>query len=248
VVGGVLVLVVAAVCVRLGIWQLDRLDQRQAENARVREGMQADVVALDALVPPGGTPRPSLEYRRVSVRGRYDPRREVLVTARSLNGRPGQHVVTPLVTGGGTAVLVNRGFVQVVDPEAPVPERAAPPSGQVEVVGLLRPSERRERFGPQDAAEGTLRSVARVDVERLAAQMPYDVSPMFVQLQEQRPPQGEIPVALPPPDLGEGPHLNYAVQWFLFATVFLVGYPVLVRRRASPVRPSGVARDARPTV
>jgi len=236
--GLVLVVLAAGVCVRLGIWQLDRLDQRRDRNRLIEERSSAPIAPLGAVVAPDGT-GDGTAFRRVVVFGHYAPEHEVLVRGRSLDGRPGQHVVTPLVTDGDTAVLVNRGFVPVVDPDAPVPPQAAAPEGAVRVEGFVRETEERGRFGPSDPAAGRLTHVARIDVERLDAQIPFDLFPVFVQRVDQQPAGGAFPVALPAPELGEGPHLSYAVQWFLFATVFLVGWPVLVYRtaRQSPSEP-----------
>lgn len=239
-----LVLVAVPTTIRLGIWQLDRRDQRLDHNRLVTERGALAPSSLDELLAAGGAGSEAgiggLEHRRAMVEGRYDPDREVLVMARSLAGTPGQHVLTPLVMGGGRAVLVNRGFVPVVDPEAPVPADAKPPDGTVRVEGVLRGGER-GRFFPAEpgAAEaGTLGSVTGVDLDRLDAVLPYEVAPLYVRVESDEPRQGALPVPLAPAELGEGPHLGYAFQWFGIAGVFLVGWPVLVghtaRQRSRP--------------
>ncbi|HEX5950122.1 MAG TPA: hypothetical protein VFZ96_03895, partial [Actinomycetota bacterium] len=64
-------------------------------------------------------------------------------------------------------------------------------------------------------------------------QAPYELWPLAMQLEEQSPAQdGDMPVVVPRPELDEGPHLSYAVQWFIFATIALVGFVVLARREA----------------
>lgn len=247
-VGSILVLLAAAVCIRLGMWQLDRLEQKRDHNRRVEQRSALPVAALDEVVAADASEAAgdAVEFRQVEVVGRYDTDHEVLVRSRSLDGRPGQHVVTPLVVGEEMAVLVNRGFVPFVDPEAPLPAVAEPPDGEVRVEGLVRASERRGSFGPRDAGTGRLTHVSRVDVPRIQEQVPYDLFPVFVQLSGQDPAVETIPVALPPPELGEGPHLSYAVQWFIFATVFLAGWPVLVWRTAAERAGRGVGGDQSP--
>lgn len=234
---GLVVVVAAAVCVRLGIWQLSRLDEKRTLNQRVEARGELPVEPLDTVlggVGADGEDPEDVEYRQVEVTGYYDAERQVLVRGVSFNGSPGQHVLTPLVTGEGQAVLVNRGFVPQVDPGAGVPDPARVPRGDVQVVGVLRQSDEGGRFDPaepQVVAGGTIGHVNRVDVERLAEELPYDLVPAYVRIEAEVPERQGVPIPLQPVDPGEGPHLSYAVQWFSFATVFLVGWPVLVYRR-----------------
>ena len=75
--------------------------------------------------------------------------------------------------------------------------------------------------------------MARADVARIAEQLPYPILPAYVQLQTQQPAQaGPRPAVLPEPVLDEGPHLSYAIQWFIFTTIAIVGYPLILRRKA----------------
>lgn len=225
------VLIAAAVCVRLGIWQLDRLDEQLSFNDTVEERGELPVAPLDELLA-GASPA-DIEYRPATVDGRFDAERELLVRARSFNGSPGMHVVTPLVIGDDRAVLVNRGFVPVTDPDAPVPAEAKPASDPVELVGVVRASADDGRFDPAPravAAEGTLGHITRVDIARLQGEFPYELAPVVVRVEAETPDQAGLPIPLAPPELGQGPHLSYAIQWFGFATVFVVGWPILVWR------------------
>jgi cytochrome oxidase assembly protein ShyY1 len=106
------------------------------------------------------------------------------------------------------------------------------PTGQVDVVGLVRKTEQRGSFGPKDPRTGTLTNLARVDVARVQKQVSERLDPVYVQLQSQDPAGGTRPAPVDPPALDEGPHFSYAVQWFIFATVAIVGYPLILRRRA----------------
>ncbi len=217
-------LVIAATCVRLGIWQLDRLSQRRAFNAQVERGLAAEPVRLDTL-----TGRGSDVYRRVVATGTYDLEHEVLWYGRALDGSPGSEVLTPLVeAGGGTAVLVDRGWVPAALDTPPVAE-AAPPEGEVTVTGFLLPAEGADVIG-RDAA-GRILTIRHADPAALQGAVPFELFPLALQLQEQTPEQPtDLPAVVPPPELTEGPHRSYAVQWFTFATIALVGYAVLVRR------------------
>src|SRR5688500_857313 len=105
-------LAAAAVCVRLGFWQLDRLEERRAHNAIVLERIDAEPVGVSEL----GTDTTGILYRRVRLEGEYDFEHEVALTGRSRDGSPGVHLITPLKIPGATRpVLVNRGWVYSPD-------------------------------------------------------------------------------------------------------------------------------------
>ncbi len=218
-----LALTIAGVCVRLGMWQLDRLHGRREINASIRAGLDRPPQPLDTLL--GERPASSLGYRLVTVTGTYDGADEVILYGRSLDGRNGNHVLTPLrPSAGGPLVIVDRGWVPV-EMDTPPLEGAAPPSGEVTVTGALFPPD----GSGGDALE--TRTVTRVDLTQIATTLGTDVLPMYVLLSAQDPPQsGPLPTPAPLPELTEGPHLSYAFQWFAFATIAIVGLVVLVSR------------------
>jgi cytochrome oxidase assembly protein ShyY1 len=139
--------------------------------------------------------------------------------------------VTPLLLADGRVLLVARGFVPVDDEPPPAPE------GDVSIEGRLRRSEVRRTGALGDEREGDLTVAQRVDIPRLAAQLPGDVVPMYVELTTSDPPEaGDLPEPIDEPTLDEGPHLSYAVQWFLFSAMVAVGW-ILAVRRSRRVRP-----------
>jgi surfeit locus 1 family protein len=231
--GHVLALAAVVGFVTLGFWQLRRLDERREFNAVVERRGDAPVRPLGALLRAAGDER-SLRWRRATVTGTYDPGAEVLLTARSQAGRPGHHVLTPLVTDAGRAVIVDRGWVPYRVAGPPV-RPAAPPRGPVTVHGVVFTGTSTDRYGR--TASGRLEFVSEVDLARLAGPSPAPLAPVYVQLRRQSPPQpGPFPVPARLPALTEGPHLSYAGQWFLFAAVVLVGYPLLLVRTARDQR------------
>ncbi len=221
----VLLAAVAAACVSLGLWQLRRLDERRAFNATVEQGLKAVQVPLASVL---GEPASSLSYRRVVATGRYLPREEVLLGPLSRDGAPGYDVLTPLVSGED-AILVDRGWVPF-EFSAPPVAPAQPPEGEVTVTGYLLPPRPARRAGPVGAKQ--LDFVSDPDIARLAGQVSVPLAPVYLVLLEQAPALGDLPRPGVVPVLGEGPHLSYAVQWLLFATIAVVGYPFLIRRRA----------------
>lgn len=237
--GIVIALVAIVLFVTLGLWQVRRLDERRSLNATIQDRMTATPDDLaDVLVQFGPAPE-DLEYRRVSVTGEYDLADEVIVQARSQGGRSGHHAATPLLTAGGDLLVVNRGWVPI-DVAGPPVEGAAPPTGAVTVTGILRKS---ETFGPLGSIpeSGPLDRIGRIDLPTLETAWGTEVLPVFLALESQQPAQpGDLPDPLLLPRIGEGRHLSYAIQWFLFAGVVVVGFPILVVRTA---RKEGVSAE-----
>lgn len=226
------VIAIALACVRLGFWQLDRLAQRRAINAALAAHMAAPPTALI----PALAADPTQEYRRVELRGVFDPAQEVVLRNRTLGGVPGVHVLTPLRFAGAggepLAVLVDRGWLPLDRADRAQRGAYAPPAGEVVLHGQIRRSQ--AGFGgpadpPLSAERPRLDAWFRVDPARIGEQAGYDLLPVFV---EQLPAPGDpdLPRRDPLTSLGEGPHLGYALQWFGFALVALVGYGVFAYR------------------
>lgn len=235
IVGSIIVVALVVLFINLGFWQLRRLDERKALNEAVRERSREVTVLPDSAWDADPAAIAELENRRVKLTGTYETRREVLVRFQTHEGQPGYDVVTPLRTDGGV-VLVDRGWVpERLGDDWPA-EEAAAPSGGVEVVGLLA--------GPDDTAPrledntGEPVVVSGVRPAELAETLELDrILPLYVKAI----PTGEdrFPIADGEPDLSEGPHLNYAIQWFLFAAVVGTGWLVLLRHTSRRAKWSG---------
>jgi cytochrome oxidase assembly protein ShyY1 len=224
----VVVVIVAGIFIRLGTWQLDRLNARRAANTTVAERIALPAVGLDVLLT--SVPESEREYRRVVVSGTFDPQGEVLIRSRTNEGEAGFHVVTPLMTDPGVAVLVNRGWVPL-DLDTPPVVPALPPTGPVEVTGAVRSSQFAPTLGPRDPADGHLQRLFWIDISRIQQQSAHRLVAVSVELVSQAPAQpGPLPIPVPPHELTEGPHLAYAIQWFAFAAIGLGGYVALLRR------------------
>lgn len=225
-----LVLALAVGLANLGLWQLRRLDERRALNERVLAGSRS-TATLDTVLGPGdGAVPDSARFARVQARGTFDSRREVLLRFRTKDGLPGYELLTPLVVREGTAILVDRGWVPLEVGDAPPSGRTAPPAGEVTVTGLLLRGEGSSRFRPERRQDGRL-AVGAVHVAGLEERLGLDLYPGFVQLQEPDDP-ANYPVPLPKPALDDGPHLTYAMQWFAFTAIAVVGWALLIRSSA----------------
>jgi cytochrome oxidase assembly protein ShyY1 len=192
-VAAALTVIASAVMVLLGNWQLHRYQERSAINDRIDAADSAAPVPLTSLLAKPtapGTAGPGagedLAWTKVTVSGRYDPAHEIQARGRTVGGRVGFEIVTPLVLADGTAVLVDRGWVPpAADGAIAAPKASPPPAGPVTVEGQIHRSE--SRPGPVERRDGRL-DTRRIAVPRLAEQMPYPVYGAYVLLTEQTPP------------------------------------------------------------
>ena len=219
----VLAMILAAVFGRLGVWQLDRLDERRRENARVMERLALAPVPLP--LPSGDSARSN---RRAMVSGTPDFDHEFVLTGRSRNGSPGVHVITPVrLEGRDTAVLVNRGWVYA-------------PDASTADLGSWREARRTFAGYTQELVTGVVstpqgRRVRRLTGDAVARLVPYPVYAVVLVAQDTA---GDgAPARLPPPALDEGPHLSYAIQWFSFAAIAIVGSGIVIVRSRRLPRP-----------
>lgn len=233
--GHAIALTLIILFINFGLWQLRRLETRQGYNALLETRLAEEPAPLDRLLERfDASASPSDEdavaYRRVSVTGRYDPEREVLLRSRALDGQPGYHILTPLLLEDDRALLIDRGWVPYELDDPPIVQ-AAPPEGEVTLTGILFPEQPQPtgRLGARDPP-GNLDATFWIDTERLEEQLPYRLEPLYVELASQTPAQtGRLPVPPSPPELSSGPHLGYAVQWFSFALTGILGYAFLIR-------------------
>jgi cytochrome oxidase assembly protein ShyY1 len=234
--GHLLALTMVAVMIGCGFWQLNRLDFKRAINDRIEERatrLATDITTLEITKDNVD----EFEYVPVTATGRYDTANEVLVRNRTDgDGNPGFGLLTPLVLDDGSAVVVERGWIpaalgQDIDTR-PVPGITTP-TDEVTVTGLLLKSESRGMFGPRDPDQGELPTLSRVDVARYAEQLDYPVVPMTLLIERNdQTPFDVVPRPFARPDQGEGSHLSYAMQWFIFSTVVALGWPLVLYRTA----------------
>jgi surfeit locus 1 family protein len=226
----------------LGVWQLDRLEQRRAFNQMRRVALAAPPIELtDAPLPPG-----DLRDRQAVAIGEFDYARQVAIRNQSHVGQPGYHLVTPLrIAGAERAVLVNRGWIPH-DQANPTTWRIFDEQQEGPQIGLLQPTRRRPDGAvsaiPQDIRTGWY----RLDVEAIGQTMPYKLLPVVLQLTPAGSPGAGDGRSRPATDpnvlphrvehdlaFSEGNHLSYALQWFGFAMIAAIVYVSIVRRAAA---------------
>lgn len=212
-----LAILFAALFVRLGFWQLDRLAERRARNATLTARLAQAPVDFPALRDTSG-------YRRVMLSGVPDYENEIVYTGRSRNGSPGVYLVTPVRRDGNdTAVAVVRGWVYAPD---------------AATIDASKWQERRSRFTgyvlslPAGAAIGrtsTERKVRTLTHAGLRQLLPYPLAAVYLVVQDSAV-APDTPARLDAPALDNGPHLSYAIQWFCFAAIAVIGAAIVAVR------------------
>jgi surfeit locus 1 family protein len=226
-----LVIAAAIVMVRLGIWQLDRLEGRRAFNQQVLSMRAMAPLAIDPATDPAGLE--AMIYRMATASGEFDYANQVILGNQVYQNQIGVHLLTPLkIEGAAEMLLVDRGWVPFEDFQQGS-LGAYNLSGRVTVGGMLRASQ--ERLGLQEclaespAGEGTLQ-VWCVDLAAIEAQTGAALMPVYLH-QNPDPAAGGLPAREAVQiEITEGPHLGYAIQWFSFAGLLLIGYPIFVQR------------------
>jgi surfeit locus 1 family protein len=222
-------LLVAALFVRLGFWQLERLEQHRAAT---RVALAARAEPARELGAGADWTAEELNERWVEVTGVYDREHEIVLRGQAFQGTPGVHVVTPLrIAGSDSAVLVLRGFVPAADAvRADLGTLDEP--GTVRVLGLAAPI---GSGGGQPLEHEGGTTWARLDLDALRSRLPYPILPVVLR-QTPDSALASLPRRLRPPELSNGPHLNYAVQWFLFGVMAAAFAVLVVGRERRPDR------------
>jgi surfeit locus 1 family protein len=241
-----LVIAGVAVLARLGIWQLDRLHSRREFNARVQA--QIDRPALDLNNPTPDGDLTTMEYREVNVVGEYDSQSQIALRNQYWQNEWGVHLVTPLrIAGTDTVVLVDRGWIPGDDFESGNWSKFDEP-GKVEVHGIIRASQNKGEIGSFTDSDPTpggdpIKAWNFVDIQKIDQQMPYSLLPVYIQ-QAPDPSWISMPYRFQPTiELTEGSHLSYAIQWFLFAAMLGLGYPVYLFRQERRKQVGEVRRE-----
>lgn len=209
---------------RLGLWQLDRLSERREFNEIVASRADSLPVALGELPADTGLTR----FRRVRVEGTYDWKHQVVLTGRSRDGSPGVYLLAPLMPAGSdTAVLVYRGWVYSPDAMRVDLARWREPD-TVSFEGFVLPYPTAPREG-SPGLRGHPRALRWLDPAAARSLVPYPLAPYTVVALGDGGDPAREPVRLEVPPLDEGSHRSYAIQWFSFAVIAVVGGGLLVR-------------------
>ena len=232
------VLALMLVLARLGLWQLDRLAERRAANVQLSAALSAAPIDLNAALDAYAALAPNdvpddLANRDVKVAGEYDFTQQRVIVLQNWNGQPGVHLLTPLVLAGDDnaprAVLIDRGWIPEAEREAG--HTFAIAGGSQTVVGYAALTETLRRRTAESVAPATPNDeLFRVDIAALQEELPYRLVPFYL-MAAPVPGDETLPVEIAKEiDLSDGPHLSYAMQWFIFSLGLGAGYVLYVNR------------------
>jgi cytochrome oxidase assembly protein ShyY1 len=212
------VVLLSAACILLGRWQFHRLSERRADNEIIRTNLSAIPAPVETVLTDS-PPDHDTQWRAVYATGAYDPAHTLLVKYIAHDGSPGVDVVVPLRLDGGKAVLVDRGWISGPANGQEMPHPPAPPAGRVRVEGWVQldSSDR----GASTPYHGTVRVIG---TQQLKAAFPYPILGGYVSAQHESPSGAHVPIRNSGPDLSDGPHFFYGLQWFFFAALAVTGF------------------------
>ena len=201
----------------LGEWQFHRLADRKQSNAIIRTNEARDPAAVEDVLAPGRAVDDRDEWRVVTATGRYDAADTVVVRYRTRDGESGIDVVVPLVTGDGTTLLVDRGWMPSDNQGADPSDIPAPPSGDVTVTGWVR-------VDATDSAEVSDHSTRAISSVEIGKALDREVYGGFVDLKTEDPAPAQALEGAELPELDNGPHFFYGLQWWFFGVLAVFGF------------------------
>ena len=224
----ILVIFAVLAMIFLGFWQLDRHSQKSDINERISARLDNEplgLVDIDKLKSYEIIEMErDFEYKSIAVSGKYIQKDSILIRNRTFNGVPGFWLLTPFQLSNSQIIVVNRGWLPISAENYIDSNTSA-----FDLTGILRKTELATGLQRADASEGVLKSLARPDLARYEDQLGYEIFPMYIQLTSQSPQQADgFPQVLDIPKFSEGQHLSYAVQWFIFASIAAIGYPLVL--------------------
>lgn len=214
----IVILLLALGAWRLGEWQFHRLDARKASNEIVERNTSADPVAVEDVLTPGLAVDPEDQWLPVTATGEYDVENTVVVRYRTREGKSGVDLVVPLVTETGTSLLVDRGWVATANSGARPDDVPDPPAGTVTVVGWVR------KDASGDSTKVSDKSTRSISSSHIADALGITVYGGFVDLVSEDPPPEQAPALGETPELNNGPHFFYGLQWWFFGLLALLGF------------------------
>jgi len=205
----------------LGEWQFSRLDDRKERNAVVRANEDKPPAPVADVLAPGREVADDDEWRQVTATGTYADEDTVIVRYRTRDGASGVDVVVPLVTADGTALLVDRGWMASDNRGTDVPDVPAPPAGEVTVTGWVRSD------GSGSSTEVHDQSTRAISSERIGEALERELYGGFVELRSEDPEPAESLEQVELPELDNGPHFFYGLQWWFFGVLAIGGFGYL---------------------
>ena len=211
----------------LGEWQFHRLEDRKELNAIVAKNTSAPATPVSEVLEPNRPVATSEEWRVVTATGSYETDDTVIVRYRTRDGASGSDVVVPLVTADGPALLVDRGWLPTDNSGTEPVDVPAPPAGEVTVSGWLRVDATGDSTVVSAGSTGGTLSTRAISSERIGEALDREVYGGFIELKSEKPAPGTSLEPAEPPELDNGPHFFYGLQWWFFGVLAVSGFGYL---------------------
>jgi cytochrome oxidase assembly protein ShyY1 len=212
------VVVLAWLAWALGEWQFHRLEERKDRNEVIERNLERDPAPVAEVLEVGEPAPRTQQWRRVTATGEYDAADTVVVRYRTRDGAAGVDIVVPLVTEEGPVLLVDRGWLATQNSGARPDDVPSPPAGKVNVTGWVRLD------ASGRSTEVTDNSVRSISSQKIAEALGVTAYGGFVDLESESP-EAEDPLEpAEVPDLGNGPHFFYGLQWWFFGVLAVFGF------------------------
>lgn len=233
---------------QLGNWQFNRLEERKERNSQIAANEHHDLTDIEDVLGSAGNVPEKDEWRLVSATGTYRLEDQVVVRYRTRDGNSGVDVVVPLETATGRSVLVDRGWLQTENRGEIPTDIPAPPSGEVTVTGWLRAN------ATGDSTKVVDHSTRAVNSEAIGQALDLEVYGGFVDVKSETPGPETALAPVEMPELDNGPHFFYGIQWWFFGALAVIGFFYLMydevwgskrANRPLPLSRRRTAEDAR---
>ena len=210
--GGALVAILVPTFVSFGMWQWNKAAAKEARQTLLDTRASESPVQLSAQTADAE----SLRFRRITVRGHYEPQHQILIDNRVHQERAGYHVITPLrIDGSEMRVLVNRGWISA-NGTRHIPSVETPTAAVELQATAIVPGTRFFTLAPEPAGSGWQPVWQNLDLARYRQVVDFPLQPVVLQLDPQSSGGGFVR-DWPRPDERIERHIGYAWQWFGFA-------------------------------
>ena len=213
-------LLLIAGCLWASQWQYQRGIDRHQRNSAIEAAVLQPIISLDEIAESAI----AFEWRTIETTGEFDPENQILLKNRYFEGVYGYEVLTRFQLLDGRNIWVDRGWVKAGKDAQTAPVITPIPKGEVAIKARLR----LDRSLPQGAFFALPATGAGM-ISKLYAQSGLKSEGFYLDLIGGADPLLEPKVPAQIPELSDGPHLAYALQWIFFGGLVIYGR-ILIRR------------------
>jgi cytochrome oxidase assembly protein ShyY1 len=206
--------------IRLSDWQFDRYDQRIIRNEQATSALSSapkNIVSSSQLSE-------MKQWEKVEMTGTYLNEQSKLVRKQYLENSLGFWIITPFQIQNGDHILINRGWIPIGSSASTSQSIPMAPAGRINIEGYLQPFDS-STIQPKDLP---INQVNTIDYKYFDFDIANDY---YLQLAKSSPMDNQVAI-IPLPELSNGPHLSYAIQWILFALLLPIGWYVLLKNES----------------